>query len=158
MDNLVVSEKLQPGSNLDKKISCFRLGHSPTLGGNILQRPELRQLQDQEDEAGGLERAVELDNILVIDLRESPVKFDLPLSVLYLIPLLVAGENFPPDAFHGKLLSSDPVGEKISPGERSFSQEFSSLVDLDGSAGSVVQESWRSDVSVSGSWCQKISN
>ena len=136
-------------SNLVEKISGFRLGHSPTLGGNILQRPELRQLQDQEDEAGGLERAVELDDILVIDLRESLVKFDLPLDILLLIPLLVAGENFTSDAFHGKLLSSDPVGEKISTGERSFSQEFSSLVDLHGSAGSVVQESWRLDVSVS---------
>ena len=53
------------------------------------------------------------------------------------------------DGFHSKLLSTESVGEEINPGERSFTKQLSSLVDLliTGTAGSVNQEFWRLHVS-----------
>ena len=59
MEDLVVPEELHPGSNLGDVIPrfSFSLGHRHAPQGNLLQRPELGQLQDQEDTVGGLKMA-----------------------------------------------------------------------------------------------------
>ena len=59
--------------------------------------------------------------------------------------LLLLDQEFLADGFHSKLLTTDSVGEEIDPGERSFTKQFSSLIDdlLTGIGGPVNQIFWR---------------
>ena len=76
--------------------------------------------------------------------RESLMKINFQLNFLL---LLLTDQDFLADGFHSKLLSTGIVGEEINPGERSFTKQFSSPVDLTGTAGSVNQENRRLEVS-----------
>ena len=58
--------------------------------------------------------------------RELLVKIYFQLNFLL---LLLIDQEFLADGFHSKLLTTDSVGEEIDPGERSFTKQFSSLID-----------------------------
>ena len=76
--------------------------------------------------------------------RESLMKIYFQLNFLL---LLLTDQEFLADGFHSKLLSTESVGEEINPGERSFTKQFSSPVDLTGTGGSVNQVFRRLEVS-----------
>ena len=75
--------------------------------------------------------------------RESLMKIYFQLNFLL---LFLTDQEFLA-GFHSKLLSTENVGEEINSGERSFTKQFSSPVDLTGTGGSVNQIFRRLEVS-----------
>ena len=145
MQNPVVTEELEPGSDLLEIKSSFSLGDTAPSDRNLLQGFELSQLEDQEHKVWVLHSFDKLDDVLMSLDRELLMKFGFQVNFL---PLLLIVQQLLVDGFQSKLLATDGVGEEINSGEGSFTQRFSSLVALrNGIGGSVSQDFWRLDVS-----------